>query len=85
VEDQVSNHVNFTEDGQTKTLGLVWRAHHDTLVYTLKESQQLKITKRRILSEISQIFDPLGLSFKPVHYYHKITTTRFMAAQVDMG
>jgi len=30
------------------------------LVYTLKKSQQLEVTKRKILSEISEIFDPLG-------------------------
>jgi len=29
VEDQVPNHVNFAEGGQTKTLGLMWWAHHD--------------------------------------------------------
>jgi len=28
------NYVNFAESGQTKTLGLMWRAHHDTLMYS---------------------------------------------------
>ncbi|XP_071580238.1 uncharacterized protein [Temnothorax nylanderi] len=61
VEDQVPNYVNFTDGGLTKTLGLVWEAHNDVLIYSRKEITQKKVTKRSILSEITQIFDPLGL------------------------
>lgn len=45
----------------SKTLGLCWESHSDTLFYLISESKFKKITKRTILSDISQIFDPLGL------------------------
>lgn len=60
-EDQNPNYVNFIDDGQIKTLGLVQKAHRDTLIYTIKETSQTKVTKRVILLEITQVFDPLGL------------------------
>lgn len=60
-EDQNPNYVNFVEGGQTKALGLTWQTHHDTLAYIRKDLPQVKVTKRTILSEMSQIFDPLGL------------------------
>lgn len=60
-EDQNPNYVNFIEGGQTKTLGLTWQAHHDTLAYLRRDLPQVKVTKRTILSEMTQIFDPLGL------------------------
>lgn len=60
-ENQISNYIKLTNDGLTKTLGLVWQAHHDTLMYSTKNSSQAKVTKRKILSEITQIFDLLGL------------------------
>ncbi|KAK9704286.1 Pao retrotransposon peptidase [Popillia japonica] len=45
-----------------KTLGLAWSVSHDALTYSIENSpQDTHITKRMVLSHISQIFDPLGL------------------------
>ncbi|XP_043498454.1 uncharacterized protein LOC122521768 [Polistes fuscatus] len=45
-----------------KTLGVNWNAVEDTISYTVKRSTcPCKISNRNILSEIAQIFDPLGL------------------------
>ncbi|XP_017797028.1 PREDICTED: uncharacterized protein LOC108578252, partial [Habropoda laboriosa] len=44
-----------------KTLGICWTAEPDELRYSLRDNRTNKITKRTILSEIAQIFDPLGL------------------------
>nr|CAH7731761.1 unnamed protein product [Callosobruchus chinensis] len=45
-----------------KTLGIQWTNHSDTLSYKIKPFQPPTIiTKRYILSTISQIYDPLGL------------------------
>ncbi|XP_043499936.1 uncharacterized protein LOC122522719 [Polistes fuscatus] len=45
-----------------KTLGISWNTHHDHLIYTVAPIDlHEKITKRRILSEIAKIYDPLGL------------------------
>lgn len=57
--------MQFCEQGlnsfQSKTLGVNWVCNTDSLTYTINISRTLKVTKRRILSVISQIFDPLGL------------------------
>ncbi|XP_011707946.1 PREDICTED: uncharacterized protein LOC105462794 [Wasmannia auropunctata] len=45
----------------TKTLGTTWQALSDSLTFTIKELSQTKVTKRQILAETAQIFDPLGL------------------------
>ncbi|XP_043496470.1 uncharacterized protein LOC122520475 [Polistes fuscatus] len=45
-----------------KTLGISWNAHHDHLIYSVAPIDlRERTTKRRILSEIAQIYDPLGL------------------------
>lgn len=46
---------------QFKTLGLNWACNSDSLTYSINISSTTKVTKRHILSVISQIFDPLGL------------------------
>ncbi|XP_076391770.1 uncharacterized protein LOC143265174 [Megachile rotundata] len=48
-------------DKESKVLGLLWSVELDELRYSLVGSRLGKITKRSVLSEISQIFDPLGL------------------------
>ncbi|XP_073943810.1 uncharacterized protein isoform X2 [Choristoneura fumiferana] len=44
-----------------KTLGLHWLCDSDTLSFSINIDLREKITKRHVLSVISQIFDPLGL------------------------
>jgi Pao retrotransposon peptidase./Reverse transcriptase (RNA-dependent DNA polymerase). len=45
-----------------KTLGLRWNPHKDQFLYHVQlPSMSQPVTKRTILSTISQIFDPLGL------------------------
>ncbi|XP_017796961.1 PREDICTED: uncharacterized protein LOC108578189, partial [Habropoda laboriosa] len=50
-----------TADRDPKTLGLLWTTESDELHYAVKSYSSNRITKRVILSEIAQIFDPLGL------------------------
>jgi len=53
--------MHFTNDGTTKALGLQWNPTTDTFAFTNKiKSDIIQLTKRRLLSEISKIFDPLG-------------------------
>lgn len=63
VSSQSSSNVNFTfnTSSSSKTLGLLWVCNADTLSYSINIELKPKITKRHILSVISQIFDPLGL------------------------
>lgn len=50
----------FAEE-KCKTLGLQWSCNSDTLSYKINDTFHNHVTKRTILSEISQVFDPLGL------------------------
>lgn len=45
----------------SKTLGLYWLCQPDSLSFSINIEHKKKVTKRHILSVISQIFDPLGL------------------------
>ncbi|KPJ02096.1 hypothetical protein RR46_01492 [Papilio xuthus] len=54
--------LNLDDSLPSKTLGLHWDCKHDHLLFTINlDITTKKITKRKILSLISQIFDPLGL------------------------
>ncbi|XP_076660720.1 uncharacterized protein LOC143364103 [Halictus rubicundus] len=48
-------------DKEPKTLGLLWSVSSDQLSYSAQIRKHTRITKRNILAEIAQIFDPLGL------------------------
>ena len=56
-------------DKDPKTLGPLWNPTLDQLKYSVQKPSQQRTTKRKILSTIAQIFDPLGLvdrlSLKP--------------------
>lgn len=57
-----SHDLNFHEDNSTKTLGVRWRPKEDQLHYIIQLTEPLsKITKRIVVSEMSRLFDPLGL------------------------
>lgn len=53
--------IDFGIKDSTKTLGLIWNCHSDSFMYKINSNFSKRITKRAILSETSQIFDPLGL------------------------
>ncbi|XP_043496425.1 uncharacterized protein LOC122520402 [Polistes fuscatus] len=57
-----NNIINLDSSETIKTLGVNWNAAEDNIGYTVKRAADpSKVTKRVILSEISQLFDPLGL------------------------
>ncbi|XP_063994345.1 uncharacterized protein LOC135171651 [Diachasmimorpha longicaudata] len=49
------------EDKPVKVLGLCWNPHSDSFIYKSRKPSTEQINKRAILSEIAQIYDPLGL------------------------
>ncbi|XP_066253421.1 uncharacterized protein [Euwallacea similis] len=59
-----------------KTLGLKWKTNTDELLITISPREKRKITKRSILSQVAQIFDPLGL-IAPITVHGKIILQRF--------
>ncbi|XP_033228930.1 uncharacterized protein LOC117180542 [Belonocnema kinseyi] len=48
-------------DKNPKTLGLLWKSTTDELRYSVNFPKPSNVTKRTILSLVSQIFDPLGI------------------------
>lgn len=56
-----STMLHFGEPHENKTLGLLWDSQADVFKYSIKDLNDTAPTKRKILSCISQIFDPLGL------------------------
>jgi len=59
--DKVEEFLMLNRNEILKTLGLLWNSERDSLVYRIEIPVDPVITKRRILSSISRIFDPLGL------------------------
>ncbi|XP_058827598.1 uncharacterized protein LOC131687522 [Topomyia yanbarensis] len=61
--DEIGTHssLKFDKDETVKALGISWEPQRDVLRFDTNISQKGKLTKRAILSEISQLFDPLGL------------------------
>lgn len=53
--------VQLGEHESNKTLGILWNATLDNIQYSISDFNKKPISKRTILSVVSQIFDPLGL------------------------
>ena len=54
--------VSLDGEEEAKTLGVVWKPCKDVLSFASKEVKVEKLTKRSILSNISKLYDPLGLA-----------------------
>ncbi|XP_011860315.1 PREDICTED: uncharacterized protein LOC105557632 [Vollenhovia emeryi] len=54
--------VEFEKEQESKLLGIRWNPREDTLHFVAPvQNKDSRVTKRAILSEISRLFDPLGL------------------------
>lgn len=65
-----------------KTLGLTWSPITDTLVIKCQGIKDVKPTKRNLLSEISKLFDPLGL-INPIIVSAKILLQQLWKLKID--
>ena len=62
IKNEISSEFEHAIGEEVKALGLFWNPTADLLKYKLnKEGFSPRVTKRNILSIISQIYDPLGL------------------------
>lgn len=60
--NSVENYVMYHDHKDFKTLGIIWDANEDILKFKINITyNKNKITKRTVLSTVSQIYDPLGL------------------------
>lgn len=79
---EVSDH-EFIDDHALKTLGLLWHPKTDQYGFKVKSTQSDKeYTKRRFLSEISSLFDPLGL-VSPVIIKSKILMQQLWQQKIN--
>ncbi|XP_032232730.2 uncharacterized protein LOC116615300 [Nematostella vectensis] len=54
--------VNLDGEEGTKTLGVGWNPQRDTISFASRDLKLKALTKRSVLSSISQLYDPLGLA-----------------------
>lgn len=83
--DEGNSVLKLGENETNKTLGICWDATSDNIKYSVKSvsnSSRNRITKRSILSEISQIFDPLGL-LGPIIITSKLLIQRLWQAKIS--
>lgn len=60
-DDEKEKFIITDPDASSKTLGIVWLPNCDQFTFKSNlEEATLPITKRKILSEVSKLFDPLG-------------------------
>lgn len=78
----IDNLQTLDKQSISKTLGILWDSVQDQLKYEIKLSQQQASTKHGILSNIAQIFDPLGL-IGPILVIGKILMQRLWSDTTD--
>lgn len=74
--------IKLDKDGTSKTLGIKWNHSKDLLQYTIGLSCPQITTKKTIMSNIAQIFDPLGL-LTPVIITAKLLIQELWKLQVE--
>jgi len=71
------------EQASSKTLGVLWDSKEDVLLFRINSPEADQVSKRKILSVIAQIYDPLGV-LGPV-LVNKAHHAKLMKAQDRMG
>lgn len=80
-ENNDDKFLNLSNNEYSKTLGLLWSCKEDMLLYTVNIKENPNITKRLILSVMSQVFDPLGL-INPCVLMAKIMLQKLWASKI---
>ncbi|XP_015122525.1 uncharacterized protein LOC107044957 [Diachasma alloeum] len=78
----VSQDHKLLEDAITKILSLKWDPNTDQFKFSIHLPANSKVTKRNMLSEIPQLFDPLGL-ISPVVIREKALLQRLWIEKLD--
>lgn len=74
--------LNLDESSHCKTLGIGWNNVSDVFHYNTQFKNDTKITKRSILSHVSQIFDPYGL-LSPTIMVAKVLLQKLWLVKLD--
>nr|XP_034195046.1 uncharacterized protein LOC117611218 [Osmia lignaria] len=82
--DQNNAGISF-DDCETKILGIKWTPHEDAFNFaTISATQRTQFTKRLVLSEVIQLFDPLGF-VAPVVIRAKILIQELWLQELGWG
>lgn len=83
---EMSNHertLSLDIDETRKALGMGWNPRTDNILYTIRATEgNPRLTKRTILSQIAQLFDPLGL-LGPIIVRAKIIMQQLWKANIS--
>ena len=74
--------LNIEPDCNSKALGIVWNSLSDNLQFEYNHDFSTKITKRVVLAELAQLFDPLGL-LNPITVLGKIFMQELWLLKLD--
>ncbi|KAL0881752.1 hypothetical protein ABMA27_001541 [Loxostege sticticalis] len=74
--------LNLSNNEFSKTLGLLWSCKEDKFIFNVNPTTKSSITKRTILSIVSQIFDPLGL-INPCILVAKVILQKLWSSKYD--
>ena len=81
-DQEIQSHQSNTQI-TIKTLGIIWNPVSDTFSFNIKQPQaSTSYTKRKILSDIASLFDPLGL-LSPIIVLGKIFMQSLWCIQSD--
>ncbi|XP_071579667.1 uncharacterized protein [Temnothorax nylanderi] len=69
-------------DGQGKILGITWQSEPDQFTFLSRPPTASPVTKRTILSEVAQLFDPLGF-LSPVTIRAKMLLQELWLEKID--
>ncbi|GFS51330.1 uncharacterized protein TNCV_3533721 [Trichonephila clavipes] len=72
----------FENPIETKTLGVSWKSQEDCFIFKIAVELKDSYTKRRVLSTIARLFDPLGL-LGPVVARAKIFMQSLWSLKID--
>ncbi|XP_018359703.1 PREDICTED: uncharacterized protein LOC108758956 [Trachymyrmex cornetzi] len=81
VDSKADELLVLNKEEPLKALGLLWDHRTDLLHYSIRDMDLHRATKRTVLSEISKIYDPLGL-LSPVLIVSKILMQRLWSLDV---
>ncbi|CAI6372727.1 unnamed protein product [Macrosiphum euphorbiae] len=75
--------INMSEDDTIGTLGLLWQPASDNFLFLVKQwCPVARMTKRSLLSDISKVFDPIGL-LSPVLIRGKIFLQQLWSLKIS--
>uniref|UniRef100_A0A1B0CQ10 Peptidase A2 domain-containing protein n=2 Tax=Lutzomyia longipalpis TaxID=7200 RepID=A0A1B0CQ10_LUTLO len=77
-----SKYLNLTDDEVLKALGVGWNPITDKIQYTVRAPTAGQLTKRKILSDVAAIFDPIGL-LAPIMIAAKMFVQRLWKEKLD--